>query len=79
TSAMAQLGTRACLKMLCKLILASQGECEVAMATGYPGRVLVLVVAVQPRKPGVTGVTYGALVTTRGLVYPNTSNWSSGS
>src|SRR6266702_2543049 len=75
---MVQLSARTCLKMLCKFIHASQGEFGVAMATGHPGRVLVLVVAVEPRKPGITGVTLGALVAARVLVYTYTSNRPSG-
>lgn len=72
------LSSRTCLKMFRKLILASQRELGVAIVTGHPGHVLVLVVAVEPRGPGVTGVANSALVTTRVSVYPRTSNRLSG-
>ena len=75
-SAMGQLSTGTCLQMLCKFIHTSQGEFGVATMTNHPSTMLVLVVSVEPRKPGETGVTLGALVA---LVNSYTSNWPSGS
>ena len=69
----AQLSASTCLKMLRKFVHASQGEFGVTAATGYPGHVLILVVAVESRKPGVAGVTLGALVAAR-VLYPRTSS-----
>jgi hypothetical protein len=77
-AAMTQLSARTCLKMLRKLIHASQGEFGVAMVTGHPGHMLVLIVTIEPRGPEVTGVTHGALVTAQALVYPRTSNRPNG-
>jgi len=71
---MTQLSARTCLKMVSKPIHASQGEFGVAMTTGHPVHMLVLVVTVEPRGPDVTSVTHSALVATRVLVYPRTSN-----
>ena len=75
---MPQLSARTCLKMLRKLIHASPGELRVAMGAGHPGHMLVLIVAVERRRPDVTGVAKSALVTTGALVYPCTSNGSNG-
>lgn len=76
-AATAQLCASTCLKMLREFVHASQGEFRVTTATGHPGHVLVLVVAVEPRKPGVAGVTLGALVAAR-VVYPRTSSQPGG-
>lgn len=76
---MKQLSARTCLKMLRKFIHASQGEFGVAMVAGHPGHMLVLVMAVEARGPGVTGVTHSALVAAQALVYPHTSNRPNGS
>jgi hypothetical protein len=72
---MGQLSTGTRLQMLCELIHTAQGEFGVAITAGHPGTMLVLEVAVEPRKPDVTGVTLGALVA---MFYTYASNWPSG-
>jgi len=71
---MGQLSTGTCLQMLCEFIHTSQGEFGIATIAGHPGNMLVLEVAIESRKPDVTGATLGALVA---MFY--TSNRPSGS